>query len=318
MNKYGSYLEFKFAYPKNMSSIGIGSIGDACSHYRSKAGGVVRANSRLYEEMKKDKSFEAFISEMQGILRGKIENADLDSYIRNFPESNRPLNCTTMGAYKLNIEYNHKVTIGVNYVDLHLFGEDLWDFKPSPDKGILKNFFDEIIPGAVAGEGVEFSISYYFYYTVKVEPNYYFIISTLDVNYCLDIEGSSQNNEANLQLYKRNSTDAQKFSFTKSGDYYYIVCKCSGKVIDVKYSGKTEGTNIFQYELNRSHAQQWKIEKGDFWTFISRVNGLCLDVSGSGTFNGNNIHCWGNNGMKAQKFIVTKSDIFLPLKALFI
>ena len=28
--------------------------------------------------------------------------------------------------YKLNIEYNHKVNIGVNYVNLHLYGEDLW------------------------------------------------------------------------------------------------------------------------------------------------------------------------------------------------
>ena len=315
---YISYLEFSTAIPHNMSDNGIGSVGDACSHYRSNAGGVVKANSRLYEEMKKHKSFHAFIEEMKNILRKKIEDTDLDSYVRNHPESNRPLHCATMGAYKLNIEYNHKVTIGVNYVTLHLYGEDLWDFKPSPDKGLLKNLFDEIIPGIIAGRGKEFSISYDFHYTVEVEPTYYFILSSINSNYCLDIEGASRNNEANLQIYQLNYTDAQKFSFTKYGDYYFIVCKCSGKVIDVKYSGKTEGTNIFQYELNRSHAQQWKISKGIFWTFYSRVNGLCLDLSGSGTYIGNNIQCWNDNGTNAQKFFVTTNPFLLKIAGLSI
>ncbi len=58
-----------------------------------------------------------------------------------------------MRAYKLNIEYNHQVTIGVNYVKFHLYGEDLWDFKTSPYKGLLKNLFYEIIPGMIAGKG---------------------------------------------------------------------------------------------------------------------------------------------------------------------
>ena len=44
--------------------------------------------------MKNDKSFHNFIEEMKNIFRKKIEDTDLDSYIRNCPESNRPLNCT--------------------------------------------------------------------------------------------------------------------------------------------------------------------------------------------------------------------------------
>ena len=313
MIEYFSQILSIDAKPKNMINDGIGCLYDAVAHWRSNAGGVVHANSKLYKEMENDKSFHDFILEMQKILREKIENTDLDSYIKNASNSNRGLKCTAMGAYKLNIEYNHKVTIGVNYVTLHLYGEDLWDFKTSKDKGFWKNLKTEIIPGILAGKGAEFSISYDFKYIVEVQPNYYYIISSINFNYCLDIENSSENNEANLQIYKINYSDAQKFSFTKSGEYYYIVCKCSGKVIDVKYSGKSEGTNIFQYELNRSHAQQWKIKKGLFWTFYSRVNGLCLDLKYSETYNGNNIHCWSDNDSKAQKFFVTQNPLLLSL-----
>ena len=218
-----------------------------------------------------------------------------------------------MGTYKLNIEYNHKVTIGVNYVKLHLYGEDLWDFKTSKDKGILKNFTNEILPGLFIGNWTEFIISYYLEYIVEVEINYNFILSSIDKNYCLDIENSSHNNEANFQIYKINYSDAQKFFFSKCGDYYYIICKCSGKVIDVKHSGKSEGTNIWQYELNRTHSQQWKIKKEKYWKFYSRVNGLCLDLKKSGTYNGNNIHCWSDNGTNAQKFIVTNNLLTILL-----
>ena len=316
VDKYKGYLKSFLALPINMSDKGIGSVEEACSHYRSRAGGTVRANSRLYEEMKNDKSFPKFISEMRNILRDKIKKTDLDSYIRNAPESNRPLECITMGKYKLNIEYNHKVSIGTNYVKLHLYGEDLWDFKGSPDKGFIGNMANEVIPGMIAdffGDGLEFNISYDFEYTVEVVPEYYFILSSINSYYCLDISGSSRENRANLQIYQINFSDAQLFSFTKCGDYYYIVAKCSGKVIDVDSSGKKEGTNIQQYELNKTHAQQWKIKySGDYCTFYSRVNGLCLDLYHSETYNGNNIHCWSDNDTNDQKFkIVSFSSAFL-------
>jgi len=299
-----TYISCKTAPAENMSNNGIANLRQATSHWRSCAGGVVRAHSLLYEEMKNHPSFSGFISEMEGILRGKIEDTDVDSYIKNAPDSNRSLKCPTMGHYKLNIEYNHKVNIGVNYVNLHLYGEDLWDFEYAFDKSFLDNLKNQILPLMVAGNGRKFSISYDFNYTVKVEPTYYYILSSINMDYCLDIEGASQKNEANVQIYLKNRTDAQKFSFSKCGDYYYIVCKCSGKVIDVKHSGKDPGTNIWQYELNKTHAQQWKIEKGKTWTFYSRVNGLCLDLNSSGTYNGNNIHCWTPNNTNAQKFYV--------------
>ena len=62
---------------------------------------------------------------MTNILINKMKNAKVGDVIQNTPNSNRPLKCTTIGAYKLNIEYKHKVTSGIYNIKLHLFELDL-------------------------------------------------------------------------------------------------------------------------------------------------------------------------------------------------
>ena len=296
-----------------MSQEGIGSLTDACSHYRSNAGGKVKANSNLYKEMKNDKSFyNKFVGEMTDILTKKVLNANVGDIIQNAPNSDRPVSCTTMGMYKLNIEYNHKVTVGVNYIELHLYGSDLWDFQPSKDKSWFKNLTNEIIPGMVAGKGTPFEITYDFKYTINIIPKYFMINSAVNPLYCLDINGASCDNGANAQIYKSNGSNAQLFTFSKYGEYVFIVAKCSGKVLDVDSGGKQNGTNVQQYEYNGSFAQQWKIVKeGSFQKFLSRVNGLYLDLNEGNACNGNNIQCWEGNDTKAQKFLIIPSEIKL-------
>ena len=309
-------IKSAFANPQDKSRDGIGSLVYACSHYRSQAGVVVKTNSNIYEEMKIDEIFKnKFIPEMIGILKSKITDTDVGSSIASAPNSNRPVSCSTMGMYKLNIEYNHKVTVGINYVELHLFGSDLWDFEPSKDKGVFKNLTQEIIPGLVAGKGKPFSISYDFKYTIEIIPDYNLIQSACNPAYCLDINGGSHDNTANVQIYKMNFTDSQQFSFSKCGKYVYIVAKVSGKVLDVNSGGKTNGTNIQQYEYNGGFNQQWIIVKeGKLSKFMSRVNNLYLDLNEANATNGNNIQCWEKNDTKAQKFVIVPMSLLLPSK----
>ncbi len=162
-------IKSAFASPKDMSKAGIGSLTDACSHYRSNKGGLVKANPYLYQEMKADSSFKNFVNEMTNILTNKVKNAKVGDVIQNAPNSNRGLKCTTMGAYKLNIEYKHKVAAGMNNINLHLFGLDLWDFEPSDDKGWFRNLTTETIPGLVAGKGTPFDITYDFNYSIQIK-----------------------------------------------------------------------------------------------------------------------------------------------------
>lgn len=163
----------------------------------------------------------------------------------------------------------------------------------------------------IAGDGKPFDISYDFKYTIKIVPKYFYIQSAVNVSYSLDITGGSCDNEANVQIYKINYTDSQKFSFSKCGEYVYIVAKVSGKVLDVKGGGKENGTNVQQYEYNGTFSQQWSIKnEGKLTKFQSRVNGLYLDLNGGNASDGNNIQCWKDNDTKAQKFVLMPAELF--------
>ncbi len=138
-----------------------------------------------------------------------------------------------------------------------------------------------------------------------IQDGTYIISSALNVSKVLDIAGRSNKNGANLQLWDKNYTDAQKFDIKYIGDKSFrITAKCSNKSIDVSMAKKEKGTNIWQYETNNTDAQKWYITPcgNGHYQIVSKCNMLTLDVKGAGTKNGTNIHCWDSNGTNAQKF----------------
>ena len=142
-----------------------------------------------------------------------------------------------------------------------------------------------------------------FYKTIN--DGVYTIESAVKNNMVLDISNSSRDNEANLQLWESNGTDAQKFNiFYSQEGLYEISPLCSGKRIDVKHSGQANGTNVWQWEANGTDAQKWYIEPtgNGYYNIISKCNGLCLDVHGAQTEKGTNIWCYSKNRTDAQKF----------------
>ena len=133
----------------------------------------------------------------------------------------------------------------------------------------------------------------------------YTIESALKSNMVLDISSSSRDNEANLQLWNFNGTNAQKFHvFYVNEGLYELAPMCSGKRVDVMYSGKENRTNVWQWEANGTDAQKWYIKPvgGGYYNIISKCNGLCLDVHGAQTHSGTNIWTFVKNGTNAQKF----------------
>ena len=140
---------------------------------------------------------------------------------------------------------------------------------------------------------------------VPLKSGIYKIVSCLDENKCVDINNASDENEAKVQLWDSNSTDAQKFKIRRHNDgYYTIEAVCSGKMVDVKLASRDFGTEIWQYEKNKTAAQKWYIIScgNKCFKVISRCNFLAMDVSGAKTKNGTNIQCWEDNDTDAQKF----------------
>ena len=144
-----------------------------------------------------------------------------------------------------------------------------------------------------------------------IEDGIYTIKSSINKDYVLDVSGGSRDNEANIQLYISNDTEAQKFRVKYINDgYYEIESVRSGKVLDVKNGGKKEGTNIWQYEHNGTDSQRWMIEKNSDGTYsiISKLNDLYVDVSRGRAQNEQNIQVYSGNKTKAQKFIFEKNE----------
>lgn len=141
--------------------------------------------------------------------------------------------------------------------------------------------------------------------TKTIENGTYTIETAVSSSYAIDVNGGSRENGANIQIYKKQAVNRQKFNVEYIGDgYYKILAVHSNKALDVCGAEKKSGTNVWQYEFNNSDAQKWKIQKNtdNTYSLISKCNGLYLDLNGGSAQNCNNIHVYEGNNSIAQKF----------------
>ena len=96
----------------------------------------------------------------------------------------------------------------------------------------------------------------------NIEDNIYEIKSEVDENYAIEVQGGKTNNNTNIQIYKSNSTKAQRFAILKLSDGSYRFTNVnSSKNMDVKNGKIVNTSNIQQYENNNTDAQKFKIFK---------------------------------------------------------
>lgn len=138
----------------------------------------------------------------------------------------------------------------------------------------------------------------------------YRICNALNSNYVLDISGGSVNNNANVQLYSQNGSNAQAFKVTHDSNGYVTFTNVnSGKVIDVSGGKVANNRNIQQYASNGSRAQKWIVQKsGSGYTIISAMDSnYVLDLSGGRIENNRNIQLYQSNGNTAQQWTFEKN-----------
>ncbi len=132
-------------------------------------------------------------------------------------------------------------------------------------------------------------------------------IATTGNNTVIDISGGGQGNNQNVQIWKKDNVQQQRFYVKRinNTNYYTITAVHSGKVLDVGGGSLIPTVNVTQYSSNNSNAQKWLLRdcKDGYYNIISAVNGLYLDI-GSGAVNtsGANIQMYFNNNTAAQKF----------------
>jgi hypothetical protein len=133
------------------------------------------------------------------------------------------------------------------------------------------------------------------------------IVSRLS-NKCLDVEGGSNRNEANVQQWSCSGGSNQMWDVVDLGrGEYSIVNQRSNKALTVG-GGGSDGANIEQNRWSGGDNQRWRLERaGDgAYRIVSQATRSCLDVQGAKREDGANIQTWGCSGGANQTWLLRK------------
>lgn len=99
----------------------------------------------------------------------------------------------------------------------------------------------------------------------------YEIVPKGATNMRLDVSGGETTNGANVQIWTKNNTNAQKFVISDTGDGWHIRNIASGKYVDVNGASFAPGTNVQSWEENNTRAQLWTVDLHDDTVTVDNV-----------------------------------------------
>lgn len=146
-----------------------------------------------------------------------------------------------------------------------------------------------------------------------VSGNTYKIVSALDSSFVWRVRDKSYYNGRNMQLYKDDGTNSQKFVFIKQKNgFFKIRSTNSSKMLESDRENNKEGANVCQYDNNNAENQLWKLvptEDGCFY-LENKSNGLVAGINGSKAANNANIQMYSATQADSQKFKLVSTAPF--------
>ena len=125
---------------------------------------------------------------------------------------------------------------------------------------------------------------------------------------CLDVEGRSTRNAANIQQWSCSGGSNQTWDVIDLGrGQFSIISHGSNKALTVSGRG-ADGVNVEQNRWNGGDNQRWRVERagGGAYRIVSVSNNSCLDVEGAKRDDGANIQLWGCSGGANQTWLFRK------------
>jgi hypothetical protein len=116
-------------------------------------------------------------------------------------------------------------------------------------------------------------------------------------NRCLDVNGASQANGAQAQLWDCNGQPNQQWTSTSAGELRVY----GGKCLDVNGAGTADGTAVIIWDCNGQNNQKWRLNADGTITAVGANK--CLDVAG--TANGTKAQIRACNGQNNQRWTRT-------------
>jgi hypothetical protein len=126
-------------------------------------------------------------------------------------------------------------------------------------------------------------------------------------NKCLDVQGASSRENANVQQWGCSGGANQKWDIVDLGrGQYSIISQNSNKALTV--SGGGDGANVEQNRYNGGANQRWRLERAGngAYRIINLSTNSCLDVEGAKRDDGANIQMWGCSGGANQTWLLRK------------
>ena len=128
-------------------------------------------------------------------------------------------------------------------------------------------------------------------------------------NMCLDVEGRSNRDAANVQQWGCSGGSNQRWNVIDLGrGDYAIISQGSNKALDVAGGSNRDGANVQQYRYQSGDNQRWRLERAGngAYRIINAASGKCLDVEGARRVDGANVQQWSCGGGTNQTWILKK------------
>ncbi len=141
----------------------------------------------------------------------------------------------------------------------------------------------------------------------------YVIGSVGNSNYCLDINGRSRADDANIHTYKKNGSLSQLFTLKKLGDGSFVFYNYhSDMVITAAGSSAQNRANVSQRPFTGSSLQKWILKQYADGSYSIRCKGntsLALQIHTGYVKNGQNVRLYTVMNSKAQKFVFENATL---------
>ncbi|MFI6989544.1 carbohydrate-binding protein [Nonomuraea wenchangensis] len=111
---------------------------------------------------------------------------------------------------------------------------------------------------------------------------------------CLDVNGASQANGAQAQIWDCNGQPNQQWTSTAATELRVYGNKC----LDVNGAGTADGTSVLIWDCNGQNNQKWRLNADGTITAVGANK--CLDVNG--TANGTKMRIWTCTGGTSQRW----------------
>ncbi|MDE5765379.1 MAG: RICIN domain-containing protein [Ruminococcus sp.] len=154
---------------------------------------------------------------------------------------------------------------------------------------------------------------------IDAGDGYYYLASAVGDGgtYMLDIAGKKSENGTNVDIYKFNGGDNQKFMITQNADGSYKIRTkvTNGKsAVEIANASNQSGANVQQWEINGVNCQDWifeevsnpgcKMNTDVVYEFENVNSGMVMDIEAGNMDDNTNVQQWSTGHFKSQQWLL--------------